>query len=278
MHLNLHPPPFDLQQTFMWSIAGLRPAMLHMKPVETQKAGISRVCVKASPAFGRRRLCTDTDNIVFGRGGLWVPRGEGGGGYWMHVHWMKLRLDESVFGRKCFWMKTVLDEPQRNRDDLLSLTELKDLKEWSMCRIILTVFPQTSNLLVRKRLLYAFEDNQAVIKMIIKGRSPTMRHVSRTHRVWIGCSIESTWTQQSKSSTSTPKTNSQTCWPSEISHVMSGIICCTCSISAISVLQCALIQWRNDLNTIQGKNESQQNRDQWLLLQGRRRTCHPRLQ
>ena len=31
--------------------------------------------------------------------------------------------------------------------------------------------------------MYIFEDNEAVIKMIIKGRSPTMRHVSRTHRV-----------------------------------------------------------------------------------------------
>ena len=31
--------------------------------------------------------------------------------------------------------------------------------------------------------LYVFEDNEAVIKMIIKGRSHTMRHVSRTHRV-----------------------------------------------------------------------------------------------
>ena len=31
--------------------------------------------------------------------------------------------------------------------------------------------------------LYIFEDNEAVIKMIIKGRIPTMRHVSRTHRV-----------------------------------------------------------------------------------------------
>ena len=31
--------------------------------------------------------------------------------------------------------------------------------------------------------LYIFENNEAVIKMIIKGRSPTMRHVSRTHRV-----------------------------------------------------------------------------------------------
>ena len=31
--------------------------------------------------------------------------------------------------------------------------------------------------------LYIFEDNEAVIKMIIQGRSPTVRHVSRTHRV-----------------------------------------------------------------------------------------------
>ena len=33
----------------------------------------------------------------------------------------------------------------------------------------------------KEALLYIFEDNEAVIKMIIKGRSPTMRHVSRTH-------------------------------------------------------------------------------------------------
>ena len=35
----------------------------------------------------------------------------------------------------------------------------------------------------QEALLYVFEDNEPVIKMIIKGRSPTMRHVSRTHRV-----------------------------------------------------------------------------------------------
>ena len=39
---------------------------------------------------------------------------------------------------------------------------------------------QSSN---QEALLYVFEDNEAVIKMIMKGRSPTMRHVSRTHRV-----------------------------------------------------------------------------------------------
>ena len=32
-------------------------------------------------------------------------------------------------------------------------------------------------------MLYIFEDNEAVIKMIIKGTSSTMRHVSGTHRV-----------------------------------------------------------------------------------------------
>ena len=39
----------------------------------------------------------------------------------------------------------------------------------------------------QEALLYVFEDNEAVIKMIIKRRSPTMRHVSRTHRVALDC-------------------------------------------------------------------------------------------
>ena len=48
----------------------------------------------------------------------------------------------------------------------------------------------------QEALLYVFEDNEAVIKMIIKGRSPTMRHVSRaTELRLIGYSIESSWTQ-----------------------------------------------------------------------------------
>ena len=48
---------------------------------------------------------------------------------------------------------------------------------------ILIPFPQTSSPSRQEASLYVFEDNEAVIKMIIKGRSPTMRHVSRTHRV-----------------------------------------------------------------------------------------------
>ena len=40
----------------------------------------------------------------------------------------------------------------------------------------------------QEALLYVFEDNEAAIEMILKERSSTMRHVSRTHRValdWI---------------------------------------------------------------------------------------------
>ena len=43
--------------------------------------------------------------------------------------------------------------------------------------------PSNVNSSRQEALLYVFEDNGAVIKMIIKGRRPTMRHVSRTHRV-----------------------------------------------------------------------------------------------
>ena len=57
-------------------------------------------------------------------------------------------------------------------------------------------------------MLYVFEDNEAVIKMMIRGRFIRMWHVSRTHRVGrIVCSIESIWTPKSKSNMLTPKTN-----------------------------------------------------------------------
>ena len=43
--------------------------------------------------------------------------------------------------------------------------------------------PSSGNHSGSSAMLYVFEDNEAVIKMIIKGLSPTMRHVSRNHRV-----------------------------------------------------------------------------------------------
>ena len=52
-----------------------------------------------------------------------------------------------------------------------------------MKKIMLDFLPSNIQSSHQEALLYVFEDNEAVIKMIIKGRSPTMRHVSRTHRV-----------------------------------------------------------------------------------------------
>ena len=51
---------------------------------------------------------------------------------------------------------------------------------------MLIFFPQTSTS-HQEALLYVFEDNEAVIKMILKGRSPTELRL-------IGCLIESIWT------------------------------------------------------------------------------------
>ena len=38
--------------------------------------------------------------------------------------------------------------------------------------------------------LYIFEDSEAVIKMIMKERIPTMRHVTRKHRVSFGWLVD----------------------------------------------------------------------------------------
>ena len=87
----------------------------------------------------------------------------------------------------------------------------------------------------QEALLYIFEDNEAVIKMIIKGRSPTMRHVSRTHRValdWLFDRINLDPKIQIKYIDT--KNQLADILTQGISHVMSGIICCACSISAIS--------------------------------------------
>ena len=54
-----------------------------------------------------------------------------------------------------------------------------------------TTLPQTHTLLKVSLNCTFFEDNEAVSKMIIKGRSPTMRHVSRTTLLLIGYSTAS---------------------------------------------------------------------------------------
>ena len=88
-----------------------------------------------------------------------------------------LRLDRAacsgVMGSDCFcfWKRdSDLNEVKKSQG---SINVLKNIK----------VVPSNVQSSRKEALLYIFEDNEAVIKMIIKGRSPTMRHVSRTHRV-----------------------------------------------------------------------------------------------
>ena len=80
----------------------------------------------------------------------------------------------------------------------------------------------------QEAMLYVFENNEAVIKMIIKGRSPIMRHVSRTHRValdWLFDRINldlKNPNQIHRHQKPTHRHSNQR----EISRVMNGIICC----------------------------------------------------
>ena len=112
----------------------------------------------------------------------------------------------------------------------------------------------------QEALLYVFEDNEAVIKMIIKSRSPTMRHVSRTHRValdWLfdrinldsKIQIKYIDTKNQLADILTKGNFTRDKW----NHLLSLFNL------AISVLQFALLQWRNDLNKIQEKSESQRS-------------------
>ena len=78
--------------------------------------------------------------------------------------------------------------------------------------------------------LYICQDNEAVMKMIIKGRSPTMRHVSRTHRVALDWLFDRNQilTLRSKLNMLTPETNSLTFGPRTLSLLTNGTIFSVC--------------------------------------------------
>ena len=112
-----------------------------------------------------------------------------------------------------------------------------------------------------------FEDNEAVIKMMIMGRSPTMRHVSRTHTValdWLFGRInldtknpnQIHW-HQKPTRRHTDKGKFHTWWM-ESSF-------CVCLTLAISVLPIVLKWCRKERKKMQVKKESQQNRSRWWI-------------
>ena len=107
--------------------------------------------------------------------------------------------------RGCVWenlhqiiMKTILQEKRDNSlqhsnlvHKFIPMLQAKQKQQWkrqkshSKIDVMKDIDSVPSNVQSARQeaLMYVFEDNEAVIKMIIKGRSPTMRHVSRTHRV-----------------------------------------------------------------------------------------------
>ena len=119
----------------------------------------------------------------------------------------------------------------------------------------------------KEAMLYIFEDNEAVIKMIIKGRSPTMRLVSRTHRVALDWLFDRNqfgpqdpnqihWRQ---------KNNSQTYWQRKMSHVMTGTIFCVCSTLASWAPSTAPKRCRKQQKKMQVQEESQQKQSRWRI-------------
>ena len=186
-------------------------------------------------------------------------------GHWTEIGWVAC---SGTMGSNCFCYWEMFLVFQMDQGNLrVMFTNVISLTRKTMSMKDIDSVPSNVQSASQEALLYVFEDNEAVIKMIMKGRSPTMRHVSRTHTelLLIGCSIELIWTPKFKSNTSTPRTNSQTSWQRGISHVTNGIICWPCLISAILALLPASLQWQNELNKNQEKNVSQQNRDLWWI-------------
>ena len=86
--------------------------------------------------------------------------------------------------------------------------------------------PSTVQSASQEALLYVFEDNEAVIKMMIKGRSLAMRHVSRTHRVAFDSLFDRiNLDLQIQRNYMDTKNQLADILTKGISHVMSGIIC-----------------------------------------------------
>ena len=111
----------------------------------------------------------------------------------------------------------------------------RNLREWLMIWIMLIVFPQTSNFLIKKALLCLKTTKQWTRWSQKDEARQWDMFPEPTELLSVGYSIESIWTPNSKSNTSTPKTNSQTYWPRETSHVMHGIIFCVYWTLPISV-------------------------------------------
>ena len=141
----------------------------------------------------------------------------------------------------------------------------KDQKYQGMINVLNNVDCVPSNVQFshQEALLYVFEDNEAVIKMIIRRRSSTMRHVSSTHRValdWLFdrinldpiIQIKCIDTKNQLADMLTKGNFTRDEW----NHLL-----CLFNIGHFSSAVCSEAM-EKDYNKIQEKSESQRNRDQ----------------
>ena len=96
-------------------------------------------------------------------------------GIWLMNSYILLQFNPQ-HGATCCVINCVRNIPKKERRN--SLTRSEDVGWTSVDYVTSNAKPSRFD-----ALLYLFDDKEAVIKMIIKGRSPTMRHASRTHRV-----------------------------------------------------------------------------------------------
>ena len=100
--------------------------------------------------------------------------------HWTEIRWFCLLWNYGIFLFLFLEMFLVFQIDQGNL--IMMFTNVISLKRKWMWWNTLILFLQMFNPRVKK-LYCTCSKTEAVIKMIIKGRSPTMRHVSRTHRV-----------------------------------------------------------------------------------------------
>ena len=112
--------------------------------------------------------------------------------------------------------------------------------------------------------LYVFEDNEAVINMIIKGRSPTIRHVSRTHRVALDWFFDQL-NLDPKIQIKYIDTKNQLADMLTKGHITRdewNHLLCLFNISHFSSTVCSEAMAKTQYNKIQVKKESQRSRGQ----------------
>ena len=154
----------------------------------------------------------------------------------------------------------------KNGETRTNLQRERKFMEWLMIETMLILFPQTCILLVMKLHCMCLKTTKQWSRWSKREEARQWDMFPEpTSLLLISCLIESIWTARSKSSTLTPRSNSQTCWEREISHVMNGIIFCVCLTSAIPVPSIVLKRCRKEHKKMQVKKESQQSQSRWWI-------------